>query len=60
MKPDSDLQLLKQKLIPLLEEAQLARRPLPPESLIGALQDPIHREVEKSRGVRAIRSSKKS
>lgn len=59
MKPNSNLQLLKQKLRPLSEEEQLARRPLPPDVLVDALQDPLPRKVTKTRGVKAVRSSKK-
>jgi DNA-binding transcriptional regulator YiaG len=40
---------------PLSAEARTARQPPPPEDLVGALQDRVHREVGKARAVRAIR-----
>jgi transcriptional regulator with XRE-family HTH domain len=43
------------KLPPLSLEAQEARRPPPPEELVGALQDRVHHEVGKARPARTVR-----
>jgi transcriptional regulator with XRE-family HTH domain len=51
-------QVLKQRLPlrkPLSAEAKAARMPLAPESLVGALQEPIHRDVGRSRVARTAR-----
>lgn len=45
-------------LKPLSKEASASRMPQKPEELVGALHDPIHHEVGKSRAVRAVRSRK--
>lgn len=45
----------KPKLQPLSEDAQKARRPLPPDQLVEALNDPIHKEVGRSRAARVIK-----
>lgn len=49
----------KPKLNPLSEEALKLRRPLSPEILIDALQEPIHRGVGRSRPAKSVRSRKK-
>lgn len=48
----------KPQLVPLSEDASISRMPLPPEILVEALQEPIHREVGRSRPARAARSRK--
>lgn len=40
---------IRKKMKPLSHESQEARRPISPEYLVDALQDPIHKEVGKSR-----------
>ena len=45
----------KPKQQPLSKEAQDVRRPPKPEDLVDALQDPIHRDVGRSRAGRAIK-----
>ncbi len=40
---------------PLSEEASAARRPLPPEDLVDALQDRVHRDEGVGRAVRTLR-----
>jgi transcriptional regulator with XRE-family HTH domain len=47
------------KLNPLSEDALKSRKPLSPENLIDALQEPIHREVGRSRPAKSVRSRKK-
>jgi DNA-binding transcriptional regulator YiaG len=47
------------KLKPLSPEAIASRLPPPPEDLVGALQDPIHREVGRSRPAKTTRSQKR-
>ncbi|MEI6380669.1 MAG: XRE family transcriptional regulator [Cyanobacteriota bacterium ELA615] len=42
---------------PLSLEVQIARRPQKPEDLIDALNEPIHREVGRSRPAKAVRVS---
>ena len=42
----------------LSNEAKAARMPPKPEDLVGSLQDPIHRDVERSRPARAVKSRK--
>lgn len=49
----------KPKLKPLSPEAIASRLPPPPEDLVGALQDPIHREVGRSRPAKTTRSRKR-
>jgi DNA-binding transcriptional regulator YiaG len=46
------------KLKPLSPEAAAARRPQPPEDLVGALHEPVHREVGRSRPAKTTRSRK--
>lgn len=41
----------KLELTPLSPEAQAARRPPPPDQLVGALQDPVH--IERGRLIAA-------
>jgi len=48
----------KQQVKPLSPDALASRMPQKPEELIDTLHDPIHREVGKSRAVRAVRSRK--
>lgn len=48
----------KPQLVPLSEDASMSRMPPPPENMVDALQEPIHREVGRSRPVRAARSRK--
>ena len=48
----------KPQLVPLSEDASMSRMPPPPEDLVDALQEPIHREVGRSRPARAARSRK--
>lgn len=50
----------KPKLKPLSLEAIASRLPPPPEALVGALQDTIHREVGRSRPAKTTRSQKRS
>jgi DNA-binding transcriptional regulator YiaG len=50
----------KPKLNPLSEDALKLRRPLSPENLIDALQEPIHRAVGRSRPAKSVRSRKNS
>ncbi|HBB35883.1 MAG TPA: transcriptional regulator [Cyanobacteria bacterium UBA8803] len=49
----------KSPLKPLSEDAIASRMPQKPEELVDALHDPIHREVGRSRTVRAVRSRKR-
>ena len=51
-----ELDRIRAKMRPLSKEAQEARRPQKPEDLVDALQDPIHRDVGRSRAVRVVRS----
>lgn len=39
-------------------EAKAARKPLPPEDLVGALHEPIHKEIGRSRAGRTVRSKR--
>jgi DNA-binding transcriptional regulator YiaG len=48
------------KLNPLSEDAIKSRTPISPENLVDALQEPIHREVGRSRPVRSVRSRRKN
>jgi hypothetical protein len=48
----------KPQLVPLSEDASMSRMPPHPEDLVDALQEPIHREVGRSRPARAARSRK--
>jgi DNA-binding transcriptional regulator YiaG len=50
----------KPELKPLSPEAIASRLPPPPEDLVGALQDTIHREVGRSRPAKTTRSRKRS
>jgi DNA-binding transcriptional regulator YiaG len=50
----------KPKLNPLSEDTLKLRRPLSPENLVDALQEPIHREVGRSRPAKSVRSRKNS
>ncbi len=45
----------KPKLKPLSKEEQTARRPPKPEDLVDARQDPIHRDVGRSRAARSVK-----
>lgn len=47
------------QLKPLSSEAIASRMPQKPEELVEALHDPIHREVGRSRTVRAVRNRKR-
>lgn len=47
-------------LVPLSEDAYKSRKPQNPADLVDALQEPIHREVGRSRPARAARSRKNS
>jgi hypothetical protein len=46
----------KPKLGPLSEEERRLRQPPNPADLVDALQDPIHREVGRSRPAKTVRS----
>jgi DNA-binding transcriptional regulator YiaG len=46
------------KLKPLSPEAAAGRRPQSPEDLVGALHEPVHREVGRSRPAKTTRSRK--
>jgi transcriptional regulator with XRE-family HTH domain len=46
-------------LAPLSEEAERARRPPPPENLVGALHEPIHADVGRSRVARTTRRNQR-
>lgn len=46
------------KLAPLSPEALEARKPLPPEELVGALQDRVHVDVGRARPGRAVKIKK--
>ncbi|PSB03653.1 helix-turn-helix domain-containing protein [Merismopedia glauca] len=48
------------QLKPLSEDARASRRPLNPADLVDALQEPIHREVGRSKPARSVRSRKNS
>jgi DNA-binding transcriptional regulator YiaG len=48
------------KLNSLSEDAIKSRTPISPENFVDALQEPIHREVGRSRSVRSVRSRKKN
>jgi len=48
------------KLSPLSPEAQAARRPRPPEELVGALQDRVHIETGRSRPARAVKAKRRT
>jgi transcriptional regulator with XRE-family HTH domain len=50
----------KPKLKPLSPEAIASRFPPSPEDLVGALQNPVHREVGRSRPAKTTRSRKRS
>lgn len=50
----------KPQLKPLSPDAIASRMPQKPEELVDALHDPIHREVGRSRSVRAARSRKRN
>ena len=50
----------KPQLAPLAPAAVAARMPANPADLVDALQDPIHREVGKSRLAKSVRSRKQS
>jgi hypothetical protein len=39
---------------PLSEAAIKARRPCPPADLVGALQDPVHRDIGNSRPAKPL------
>ncbi|MCK5690276.1 hypothetical protein KAI87_13450 [Myxococcota bacterium] len=41
-----------EKLSPLSDEAQKAHKPLPPEMLVDAMTDPIHRDIGRGRAAR--------
>ena len=43
------------KLTPLSDEAKAARRPSPPESLVGARHDKIHLDIGKAKPARTAR-----
>lgn len=45
-------------LVPLSEDARRSRRPQNPADLVEALQDPVLREVGRSRPARAARACK--
>lgn len=44
---------------PLSWEAQVARKPLPPEELVDALQDRVHRDIGRGRAARTVRSKRR-
>lgn len=46
---ETTIEEIRKRMKPLSKEAQEARRPIPPEYLVDALQDPIHKEVGRSR-----------
>ncbi|BAU65678.1 hypothetical protein STA3757_30670 [Stanieria sp. NIES-3757] len=48
------------KLNPLSEDVIKSRTPINPENLVDALQEPIHREVGRSRPAKSVRSRKNS
>jgi hypothetical protein len=48
------------KASPLSEEARQLRRPPSPDTLVDALQDPIHRSIGRSRPAKSVRSRKDS
>lgn len=48
------------KLNPLSEDALNSRKPISPENLVDALQEPIHRKVGRSRPAKSVRSRKNS
>lgn len=45
----NNLEELRKRIKPLSKEAQETRKPLPPEYLVDALQDPIHKNIGRSR-----------
>jgi hypothetical protein len=46
------------KLRPLSPKTSAARRPQSPEELVGALQEPVHRDIGRSRSAKTTRSRK--
>lgn len=50
---------IRKRMKPLSKEAQEARKPIPPEYLVDALQDPIHKEVGRSRAAWATKRKSK-
>ena len=48
-----------ESLHPLSDSASLARRPLPPEELVGALHDTVHKNIGKGRPARVVRYSER-
>lgn len=50
-----DLEEIRQRMKSLAKEAQEARRPIPPEYLVDALQDPIHKEIGRSRVPKVVK-----
>ena len=46
----------KPELTPLSKDASDLRKPISPENLVDALQEPIHKEVGRSRTARSLRS----
>lgn len=50
---------IRKRMKPLSKEAQEARKPIPPEYLVDALQDPIHKQVGRSRVPKVAKRKKK-
>lgn len=47
------------ELLPLSREAQEARKPPPPEELIDALRDRVHRDIGRGRAAQTVRSKQR-
>lgn len=47
------------EMTPLSQEAREARKPLPPEQLIDALQDRVHRDPGLGRAARTVRTMRR-
>ncbi len=47
------------KLTPLSRKAREARKPLPPEQLVDALQDRVHRDPGQGRAARTVRTTRR-
>ena len=51
---------IRKTMKPLSKEALESRKPIPPEYLVDALQDPIHKEVGRSRPAKVAKRKVKA